>query len=140
MTSALNGSLNFPHVGQAFVVERITYDKKTGKETRVLAHGITSKTPDIASAEQVLQDNRKHWSIENNCHYIIDWVYDEDRSRISKGHDPENITRLRRFAVGFLKSKGIVNVAQKMRQLSFSTRIALDYLEMTGNTHAVSVR
>ena len=37
-------------------------------------------------------------------HYIIDWNYDEDRSRIRTGFGPENITRLRRFAVGILKS------------------------------------
>ena len=104
----------------------------------MLAHGITSKTPDLASAEQVLQDNRKHWSVES-CHYIIDWNYDEDRSRISKGYGPENMTRLRRFAVGLIKSKGVTNVAQKMRQLSFSTRTVLDYLKMTGNTHTASV-
>jgi len=137
VTTALNDSLNFPHVGQAFVVERITFDKKNGEETRVLAHGITSKTPDLASAEQILQDNRKHWSVES-CHYIIDWNYDEDRSRISKGYGPENITRLRRFAVGLLKSKGVTNVAQKMRQLTFSPRTVLDYLKMTGNSLAAS--
>jgi len=37
-------------------------------------------------------------------HYIIDWNYDKDRSRIRTGFGPENITRLRRFAVGVLKS------------------------------------
>ena len=138
VTTELNEYLNFPHVGQAFMVERISCNKKTGKETRVVAHGITSKTPNLASAEQVLQDNRKHWSIENSCHYIIDWNYDEDRSRISKGYGPENMTRLRRFAVGLIKSKGVSNVAQKMRQLSFTPRSVLDYLKMTGNTQVAS--
>ena len=138
VTTELNDFLDFPFVGQSFKVERISYNKKSGKQTRVVAHGITSKTPDLASAEQVLQDNRNHWSIENSCHYIIDWNYDEDRSRISKGYGPENITRLRRFAVSILKSKGVKNVAQKMRQLLFVTRTVLDYLKMTGNTQVAS--
>ncbi len=138
VTTKLNEYLEFPHVGQAFRVERISYNKKTGKETRVVAHGITSKTPDLASAEQVLQDNRGHWCIENSCHYIIDWNYDEDRSRISKGYGPENITRIRRFAVGLIKSKGVRNVAQKMRQLSFNVRPILDYFKMTLNTRCAS--
>jgi len=138
VTTELNEYLDFPHVGQAFKVERISYNKKTGKETREVAHGITSKTPDLASAEQILMDNRGHWSIENSCHYIIDWIYDEDRSRISKGYGPENMTRLRRFAVGLIKSKGVSNVAQKMRQLSFNTRSVFDFLRMTGNTHYTS--
>ncbi len=82
VTTELNEYLDFPHVGQALMVERITIDKKSGKRTRDVAYGITSKTPQQASAAQVLKDNREHWSIENSCHYIIDWNYDEDRSRI----------------------------------------------------------
>ncbi|GAB6194019.1 hypothetical protein JCM39068_37710 [Desulfocastanea catecholica] len=82
----------------------------------------------MATAEQILRDNRQLWSIENSCHYILDWNFDEDRCRISKGYGPENITRLRRFAIGLLKSKGVSNVTQKMRQLSFSPRSVLDYL------------
>ncbi len=98
VTEELNQYLNFPHVGQTFKVERITKNKKNGKESQVIAYGITSKTTDQATAEQVLKDNRQHWSIENSCHYIIDWNYDEDRSHLP----PPNISRadvkLRRLA------------------------------------------
>jgi predicted transposase YbfD/YdcC len=66
----------------------------------------------------VLQDNSEHWSIENSCHALIDWNYDEDRSRIRTGHGPENMTRLRQFDVGLIKSKGGRHVAQKMRELN----------------------
>jgi hypothetical protein len=92
----------------------------------------------LATAEQILRDNRQHWSIENSCHYILDWNFDEDRCRISKGYGPENITRLRRFAIGLIKSKGVSNVAQKMRQLSFSPRLVLDYLKIPGNNHSAA--
>jgi len=139
VTTELNEYLNFPHVGQAFKVERLTLDRKTGKQSQVIAYGITSKTPNLATAEQVLRDNRQHWTIENSCHYILDWTFDEDRCRISKGYGPENMTRLRRLAIGILKSKGIRNVAQKMRQLSFSPRMVFDYLRISGNTHSSSV-
>jgi hypothetical protein len=79
---------------------------------------------------------RGHWSIENSCHYIIDWNYDEDRGRIRIGYGPENITRLRRFAVGVIKSKGVSNVAQKMRQLTLNVRLVFDYLKMTTSSCA----
>jgi predicted transposase YbfD/YdcC len=137
-TTELNEYLDFPYVGQVFMVERITYFTTSGKETRVISYGLTSKTPDMASAKDVLKDNRGHWSIENSCHYIIDWNYDEDRSRIAKGYGPENITRLRRFAAGLLKSKGVQNVSQKMRQLSLTPRMVLDYLKMTRNSRCAS--
>ena len=138
VTTELNDYLNFPHVGQAFMVQRITIYKKSGKQTQDIAYGITSKTPNQASAAQVLQDNRGHWSIENSCHYIIDWNYDEDRSRIRTGHGPENMTRLRRFAVSLIKSKGVRSVAQKMRELNWNIRVVFDYLKMTRNSCPVS--
>jgi predicted transposase YbfD/YdcC len=133
-TTELNDYLNFPHVAQAFVVERHRIDKKTGESSTELAHGITSKGREQADAQSVLGDNRGHWSIENSCHYVIDWNYDEDRSRIRTGYGPENITRLRRFAIGVIKSKGAASVAQKMRQLTRNVRMVLDYLRMTGNS------
>jgi predicted transposase YbfD/YdcC len=137
-TTALNDYLGFHHVGQAFVIERESIEKKTGKHSHEVVYGVTSCKPEKANAEKILQTNRAHWSIENSCHYVIDWNYHEDRCRIRTGYGPENITRLRRFAVGLIKSKGDVCVAQKMRELVQNTRLVFDYLKMTKNSCAVS--
>lgn len=136
--SALNDYVNFPFVGQVFKIERHIFNKKSQKESREVVYGVTSKTAEHASAEEVLHDNRHHWCIESSCHYIIDWNYDEDRSRIRTGYGPENMTRLRRFCVGLLKGRGVENIAQKMRELTLNVRIVFDYLKMTGNTIKVS--
>ena len=132
---ALNGYLDFPHVGQVFLIERESVNKKTGEQTDETVLGITSRTPQDASPERILAVNRGHWSIES-LHYIIDLNYDEDRSRIRTGFGPENITRLRRFAVGILKSfqKPYQSIAEMMRTLSFNTRLVFDYLRMTRNS------
>ena len=135
-TTELNDYPNFPHVGQSFVIERHCIDKKTGKSSTEIAYGITSRLPEQADSQNMLATNRGHWSIENSCHYIIDWNYDEDRSRICTGYGPENITRLRRFAIGVIKSRGVSSVAQKMRQLTRNVRMVLDYLKMTNNSCA----
>ncbi len=135
-TTELNDYLNFPHVGQAFVIQRESTDKKTGVYSCDIAYGITSRTAQQANAQRVLEINRGHWSIENCCHYIIDWNYHEDRSRIRTGNGPENITRLRRFAISIIKSKGVRSVAQKMRQLALNVRLVFDYLRMTANSNA----
>jgi predicted transposase YbfD/YdcC len=135
-TTALNDYLDFPYVGQAFAIERIAIDKKTGQSSRDLAYGITSRSPQQADPQRLLEINRGHWTIENSCHYILDWNYDEDRCRIRTGYGPENITRLRRFAIGLIKSKGVKSVAQKMRQLNKNTRLVFDYLRMTANSCA----
>jgi len=135
-TTELNDYLDFPHVGQVFAIERITLEKKTGQSSCELAYGITSRSPQQADPRRLLEINRGHWTIENSCYYILDWNYDEDRCRIRTGHGPENITRLRRFAIGLIKSKGVKSVAQKMRQLNRSTRLVFDYLRMTANSCA----
>jgi len=135
-TTELNTYLNFPHVGQAFVIQRESTDKKSGEYSCETAYGVTSRTPEQADAKRVLTTNRGHWSIENSCHYIIDWNYDEDRSRIRTGHGPENMTRLRRFAISIIKSKGVRSVAQKMRELTRNVRLVFDYLKMTKNSCA----
>jgi predicted transposase YbfD/YdcC len=133
-TTELNSYLDFPYVGQAFVVERHSTEKKSGIVSCEIAYGITSRTPEQADPQRLLKVNRGHWTIENSCHYIIDWNYDEDRGRIRTGYGPENITRLRRFAIGVIKSKKVRSVAQKMRELTRNVRLVFDYLRMTKNS------
>jgi predicted transposase YbfD/YdcC len=143
-TTELNSYLEFPYVGQAFVIERHAINKKTGKESLDIAYGITSQTPEKANPAQVLETNRGHWAIENSCHYIIDWNFDEDRSRIRVGYGPENMTRMRRFAVSLIKTKlsltkpnAARNVAQFMRRMN--PRKVFDLLRMTENSQAKHV-
>jgi hypothetical protein len=127
-STALNAYLDFPHVAQVFLIERECIKKKTGEHSREIALGITSRTAQEAAPQRLLALNRGHWRIES-VHYIIDWNYDEDRSRIRTGFGPENITRLRRFAVGILKSfqKPAQSIAEMMRKLCFRTRLVFDY-------------
>lgn len=135
-SEALNAYLDFPHVGQVFMIERQVFNKKSGACTVEQALGITSQTRAEADAQRVLTTNRGHWAIENSCHYVIDWNYHEDRSRIRTGHGPSNVTRLRRFAVGVIKSfiKGRESVAERMRSLNRNPRLVFDYLRMTANS------
>jgi predicted transposase YbfD/YdcC len=72
-STALNDYLDFPLVGQVFVIERHTLEKKTGKGSTETAYGLTSHSPDTANARRVLAFNRGHWTIENGCHYLLDW-------------------------------------------------------------------
>jgi predicted transposase YbfD/YdcC len=133
-TTELNDYLRFPHVGQAYVVEREASEKKSGEISSEIAYGITSRPPQQANPQRVLQVNRGHGVIENSGHYILDWTLDEDRSRIRTGYGPENITRLRRFAIGVIKSKGGEKVTQTMRRLTRHVRLVFDYRRMTENS------
>ena len=131
VSSELNDYLDFPGVGQVFAVRRETVEVKSGKQRCEIAYGVTSLTSEVASPERLLALNRWHWTIEAT-HHILDWSFDEDRSRIRSGHGPENMTRLRRFAIGVIKGRGLA-VAETMRNLARNPRRVLDFLKMTDN-------
>lgn len=134
VSDALNDYLDFPEVGQVFLIERQVIEKKTGKTSCELAYGITSRPATEASPERLLAINRGHWAIENRCHYLLDWNYDEDRGRIRTAHGPENITRLRRFALALIQSKPARRVAETLRRLNRNVRTVFDYLLMSENS------
>jgi predicted transposase YbfD/YdcC len=142
-TTALNKYLDFPHVAQSFMIQRESIDKKSSKESCEIVYGITSCSVEQKSAEQVLKDNRGHWKVEST-HYIIDWNYDEDRSQIRTGYGPENITQLRRFAIGLLENrkqrrKSNETMPEMMMKLLLNTRAVFDCLKMTRNSSKLSM-
>lgn len=133
-STALNDYLDFPGVGQVFLIARPTIKKTTGEITTETVYGITSHTPGSAKAAAVLAFNRGHWSIENGCHSILDWNWDEDRCTLRTGHGPENVTALRRFAIGVIRSKSRDTVAATIQRLARNVRLVFDYLRMTDNS------
>jgi hypothetical protein len=48
---------------------------------------------------------RKHWSIENKLHWVLDVALTEDRSRVRKDQAPENLAVLRHIALNLLKQE-----------------------------------
>jgi predicted transposase YbfD/YdcC len=135
-TTRLNDYLDFPGIGQVFAIERRVTHKKSGQTSAETVFGLTSHAPQTASASRLLHFNRRHWSIENGCHYVLDWNWDEDRCLIRTGHGPENLTALRRFAIGVIKSKTNDSVASTIQRLARNVRLVFDYLCMTENSCA----
>lgn len=59
---------------------------------------------------------RNHWSIENQLHWYLDVVFDEDRQRTRIGYAPENMATLRKMALQLLiqnKGKSSLKKARK---------------------------
>jgi len=131
VSSEISGYAEFPGVGQVFAVHREVTEARTGERSAETAYGVTSLRSEAAAPKRLLELNRGHWRIEAN-HHILDWSFDEDRSRIRTGHGPENTTLLRRFAIGLIKARGLA-VAETMRRLGRDVRRVPGFLKMTGN-------
>ncbi|PSN19113.1 hypothetical protein C7271_08960 [filamentous cyanobacterium CCP5] len=60
---------------------------------------------------------RSHWGIENQLHWCLDVAFGEDQSRIRSGHDPENMTLMRKIALNLLAKESSVKVGKKAKRL-----------------------
>jgi predicted transposase YbfD/YdcC len=55
-------------------------------------------------AKKLLRIVRSHWAIENQLHWVLDVVFDEDACRARKDNAPENLAILRQIALNLLRS------------------------------------
>jgi predicted transposase YbfD/YdcC len=75
----------------------IKVSKKTEKETR---YYISSK---VTTAEEFNKLVRNHWRIENNLHWMLDVVFNEDSKRKRKGNSASNMNTLCKIVLPILK-------------------------------------
>lgn len=79
------------------------------KRERTISDATTTSTHYYISsmhtrrADRVAQAVRSHWAVENRLHWSLDVSFDEDRSRLRKGHGAQNMSRLRRIALNALR-------------------------------------
>ena len=56
------------------------------------------------SAEAAAAAIRSHWGIENRLHWVLDVVFNEDQSRLRKGHGAANMAVVRHSAVNQVRT------------------------------------
>ena len=81
------------------------------------------------SAKRLLAIVRARWSIENQLHWILDVVFDEDRCRARKDNAPENLAILRRLAANIIKSHPApISMRQKIKTAGWDNSFLLGVL------------
>jgi hypothetical protein len=97
--------------------------QEAGEEpSREVAYAITSVPPVCAGPSTLLGWWRGHWGIENGSHHMRDVTMGEDGSRIRSGAAPQVKAAWRNAAVGFLRCRGVVNVAETLRRKAAQVR------------------
>jgi predicted transposase YbfD/YdcC len=108
----LQGKQNWKGLKTICMVERQRqFADKTQSETSYYIGSIENDTKTFAHAV------RKHWSIENSLHWVLDVTFREDESRIRKANAPENFALLRHIALNMIKNEKTLKKSIKSRRL-----------------------
>ena len=71
---------------------------------------------------KMLEVVRTHWTVENQLHWSLDVVFDEDDARSRKNYAPENLAVIRRLALNMLRAHpDETPPARKMRRAALDT-------------------
>ena len=88
--------------------------KVTGKkESREVRYYIRSRR---GFGKMFLDASRRHWGIENECHWVLDVAFREDDHRLREGHAPEDMSVVRKMALAMLK-KATAKIGIKNKRL-----------------------
>jgi predicted transposase YbfD/YdcC len=88
---------------------------RDGKECIEARYYILSR---FVSGKRFAEAVRTHWAIENRLHWQLDVTFQEDQSRIRKGHADANFSSLRRTALSLLKNNHTKKVGVKNKRLA----------------------
>jgi predicted transposase YbfD/YdcC len=80
-------------------------------------------------AKKLLWIVRSHWGIENQLHWVLDVVFDEDGNRTRKDNAPENLAILRRLAINIIRSHpASISLRQKIKTAGWNDTFLLGML------------
>ena len=104
---------------------------KGKKESSEVRYYISSRR---GSGKMFLGASRTHWSIENECHWLLDVAFREDDHRLREGHAPENLSVVRKMALAMLKkATGKTGIKNKRLKAgwddSFLEHVLRDFLD-----------
>ena len=97
--------LPFPHVSQAYLIERHVTGLDGKPLSDVAALGVTSLTAARADPARLAGLVRGQWAIES-LHWLRDTLYREDQSQVRTRSGPRSMAALRNLAIGALHLAG----------------------------------
>lgn len=95
----------------AMVVAERRIDLAIRRESR---YYLSSLPADAVRLNRIV---RTHWRIENELHWVLDVVFDEDQSRVRRGYADQNLALVRRIALSLLKRDVTTKTGIKAKRL-----------------------
>ncbi len=107
------GEHRFPGIATIAKIEtRIEVADRCRYETRLYISSRPLSAHDLAEAV------RCHWRIENALHWVLDVIFNEDQSRLRKGHGAKNMAVVRHFALNLLRTANDKHSLKTRRKLA----------------------
>ena len=116
----------WPGVEQVFCLKRIV--RQRGQERTQTVYGISSLSPQQASALRLLALVRAHWRIENRLHWRRDVTLREDHCQVRTGAAPQVVAALNNLVLAVFDFLGVQNVPQQMRRFDAQPQRAVRLL------------
>lgn len=114
-----------PDFPDLVAIGRIEAERLTnGKLTRTVHYVVLSKR---LSPQRTLEVTRTYWSVENQLHWRLDVVFNEDEARTRKDYGPQNLAVLRRIALDILRAHPDTrSVGRKMKLAAWKKEFFFD--------------
>jgi predicted transposase YbfD/YdcC len=90
-------------------------DKTTGETQRAARYYISSLQADAKKFNEAV---RERWGIENNLHWCLDVVFNDDSSQKSAGNAAENFAIITRIALNLIKNDKTKKTSMKINVIS----------------------
>ncbi|CAD5965510.1 Putative transposase YncI [Planktothrix rubescens] len=72
----------------------------------------------VNEAKTLAQIIKGHWGIENQCHWVKDVIFQEDKSRIRNFQSATNFSTLKTLVINLFRSWGFVSITEGQRWLT----------------------
>jgi len=125
VSSLLNDYLDWPFLGQVFMLERRFTCLATGEVSGEVQYGLTSLSAQAANPERILTIIRSEWGIESGLHYRRDVTFEEDHTRMTNKSMGRIMAIINNLVIGLLNSRGYENHAHARRVFDASPDKAL---------------
>ena len=100
-------------------------NKKTGEESFDTRYFITS----LRNVEKAAHALRSHRGIENNLHWVLDMIFDEDFSTVRKDNSAQNLNILRKYVLNVLKQADFSEFSTKKNRTIDNKHLLCDKRE-----------
>jgi predicted transposase YbfD/YdcC len=109
----LDGKQDWVGLKSIVEIESIVVNKKTNLESKSKRYYISSLACDAPKLNAAI---RSHWSIENNLHWTLDVIFDEDHQLKRKGQSGENFNLIAKIAIGLLDAENTYKKSKPLKR------------------------